>query len=207
MGKRRGCLAIALIAVLLLAGLIVFAVGGGFVDWDPAHYAAWYDAKAERGRPVPMPAPDELADAERVRFQRYTGNFWGEAAYIVLARYDAATYARRKAELDERIAFQTEPIAQRDGPVIEPSFRMDGFDVRFAKLGEEPYQAEVPEDMYFVGTADETHEILYVYYDDVNLDVISRPIEDALPELIRWACVTWPDRLPLLERIRVPKLM
>jgi len=202
--RRRGCLAIALIAILLTAGVAVFAVGGGFVDWNPAHYAAWYEAKAERGSP--MPRPDELADAERVRFQRYTGNFWGEAAYIVIARYDAATYARRKAELDEQIAFQTELIAQRDGPAIEPSFRMDGFDMRFAKLGEEPYQAEVPEDMYFVGTADQAHEILYVYYDDVNLDVLLQPIEAALPELIRWTCVTWPDRLPLLERMRVPKL-
>lgn len=194
----------------MLAVLLLFLVDGGFVDWDFENYAAWYRETEQRMarsgglNEIPLPGPDELTQAQALRFQRYTGNFWGEAAYTIVARYGDAAYARQKAEIDARIEFETEPILQRGERLeIVPAFRLDRFEVRMVRCCDR-YWTEFPKDMCWIGTADATGEILYIVYDDVNLDALSEPIGSLLPKLIHWNSFGWPECLPLLRGLRCP---
>ena len=58
--------------------------------------------------------------------------------------------------------------------------------------------------MAFIGTSDDTCELLYVYYDDVNLDTMSQLLEAALPGMIHWDCMDWATRIPWLRKVRYP---
>lgn len=210
--KRRGCCLGVLLCVLALVGLFIFAVGGGFCDFRFETYREWYQAneqrRAERAEieyENPMPSPESLGDAQSIIFQQYTGNFWGEKAHILIARYDADVYEMKRAELDQRLVFQTEAIEQYgDEPTIEPAFDMDGFHMRFAKLGRQPYWLEFPKEICLIGTSDEACEIAYIYYDDVDLDCVSQPMEIELPKLIHWSSVRWQEFLPILKILKIP---
>lgn len=212
-GKRRfGCCLGVLLCCLVFAGLFCFAVGGGFCDFRFQSYREWYreneqriDEREEKWA-IPMPHPESLNDAQSVLYQQYRGNFWGEEAYTLIACYDAAVYEQKKTELDQKLVFQTEAIEQYgdNTPTIEPAFVMDGFHMRFVKLGRQPYWLEFPEDICLIGTSDETCEIAYIYHDDVNLDSVSRPMEIELPELIHWSSVRWQECLPVLAKTWIP---
>ena len=113
--KKRcfGCLLSLLVALALAVAALLFAVSGGFVDWRAESYAAWHADMEQRmansGTPheLPLPGLDELSDALDVRCQRYTGNFWGECAYVLLVRYDEETYRQEKERIDAQVAFDT----------------------------------------------------------------------------------------------------
>ena len=84
---------------------------------------------------------------------------------------------------------------------------MGRFRVRLLKTGDLPYAAEVPKHMYFAGTADDTCEILYIYYHDVDLDLISESFEKVLPELIHWSSIDWIEKMPYLKDFSLPVLI
>lgn len=211
MKKRRfGCLLALLVALALAAATLLFAVGGGFVDWRAESYAAWHAdmeqrmANSSTPHELPLPGLDALPGALDVRCQRYTGNFWGECAYVLLVRYDEETYRQEKERIDAQIAFETQPLAlSGDGQTCEPAFPMDRFAVRTVSMCDR-YWTEYPESMAFIGTSDDTCELLYVYYDDVNLDTMSQPLEAALPGMIHWDCMDWATRIPWLRKVRYP---
>lgn len=212
MQNRWGCIAAVLAAFFLFFCLVFYFVGGGIVDYRLKTYELWHDnltarIKGHEGWINPMPALDELDGAETIRFQKYTGNFWGEEAYILIVQYDEEQYERAKRALHSTLVFETEVIDQGERhPQIEPEFTMGRFSVRLLKTGDLPYGVEVPKDMFFAGTADETCEILFICHDDVDLDSISESFEKSIPELIHWSSIEWLNWIPFLKYVWLPVL-
>lgn len=208
-----GCLIALVLGMLSFVGLFVFAVAGGFVDYRLETYELWYLdhtewTKRQEGMINPMPSLDDLNDAQEIRFQHYYGNFWGSKAYTLIAEYNRERYESAKRLLDETFMFETGMIDQgKKNPQIDPEFTMGRFRVRLLKTGDLPYAAEVPKHMYFAGTADDTCEILYIYYHDVDLDLISESFEKVLPELIHWSSIDWIEKMPYLKDFSLPVLI
>lgn len=83
---------------------------------------------------------------------------------------------------------------------------MGRFSVQLLKTGDLPYGVEVPKDMFFAGTADDTCEILFICHDDVDLDSISESFEKSIPELIHWSSIEWLNWIPFLKYVWLPVL-
>jgi len=212
MKNRWGCTAAVLAAFILLFCLVFFFVGGGTVDYRLKTYELWHDSLTERmkgyeGWINPMPSLDALSDAKKIRFQKYKGNFWGEEAYVLIAQYDEQQYEHAKQILHDAMLFETEVIDQGERyPQLKPAFTMERFSVGLLKTGDLPYGVEVPKDMFFAGTAEDTCEILFICHDDVDLDSISESFEKSIPELIHWSSVEWLNRIPFLNHVWLPVL-
>ena len=52
---------------------------------------------------------------------------------------------------------------------------LDGYEFRFLEMDSDTYRLSYPHYMILVGTNDETHEIVWSYYDDDDLDWIPDP--------------------------------
>ena len=212
MKKRWGCVILVLTALILFICVVFFFVGGGIVDYQLKTYEMWHAERTEwmKGREGlinPMPSPADLKEAEEIRFQKYMGNFWGEEAYILIAQYNEEQYERAKQILYDPLMFEVEDIDQGARyPALDPAFTMGQFSVRLLKTGDLPYGVEVPKDMLFAGTADDACEILFICYDDVDLDSIGESFEKSIPELIHWSSVEWLNWIPILNHVWLPVL-
>ena len=189
--------------------LLVFAVIGGFVDYRLETYEAWHAEQTgwlelREGRINPMPSLNDLSEAKKILFQRYIGNFWGEEAYTLIAEYDRKQYEKAKQLLEETLLFETDILDQGTrAPKIEPEFIMGRFHVRLLKIGDLPYAINMPEYMCFVGISDETCEIVYICYDDVDLDSLSGSFNDDLPKMIHWSSIERLKRTPSIKVVPV----
>ncbi len=101
----------------------------------------------------------------------------------VKAKYDDF-YESKKNEIEQSYEFLTEPIESDmleehyDVPVTE--FEYNGFHMRVADGGEYPKKFGI------VGYNDETKEIAYLWYNDLDNDFISEPDEDREQAMIEF---------------------
>lgn len=136
-----------------------------------------------------LPAPDTLGNPQNQVYQYHksSGVLFLTKSHTLLCRYSPEDYAAQVEALETDWIFQTEPIYDfSDAPDIPPEFVLDGFHFRFLSLEEESYDLWFPKYVALIGTNDETHEIVWLYWDDIDLDYIPRDVAEFLIQDCGW---------------------
>ncbi len=145
--------------------------------------APYEDMKSEY---IYMPELTELGDTQELKYYDYvqSGVFTDEADALFCS-YSKEEYDRQKSDLSERYIFQSEPW-DNDSDIgdCEPFAEVDGFFFRTLSVdGEYGKEVYYPKRLIFIGTNDETCEIVYLAYYCFDLDYI-----DSLPRFIEDNC-------------------
>ena len=126
-----------------------------------------------------LPSLSEIGDTTAVtyyRFERFYAIFYSESD-VLFCEYDEAEYQIQKAEVEEKYVFEDKiEVCDEDYAqyVCYPYAEIDGY--LFRRIADDPdddtYDA-YPKSFGIIGTNDETHEIVYIYFNDFDLDYIS----------------------------------
>lgn len=91
---------------------------------------------------------------------------------ILISTYSEDEYNRQKSELDRNFVFQ-ESAMSAHAYVQQPRHQINGYDFRALSFTEKKYSdLYYPKRMVWIGTNDETNEIVYLHYYDDDLDYI-----------------------------------
>ena len=134
-----------------------------------------------------LPEISDLGEPEKIEYHYFYNLFFtifDSDCYTLICTYSPGDYASMTAELDSRYTFHTEPLDAGDTE-LPPLYTLKGYQFRFLEMDTETYNLWYPKYMILVGTNDETHEIVWSYYDDDDLDYISDP-EDFLLDDCGW---------------------
>lgn len=137
-----------------------------------------------------MPNLDNLGAYKNIYTKYYHKNMliFASDAYTLVAKYDEAAYKQERTKVEKKYTFHTEAFggSSLEDIVHDPTFDIDGF--IFNTLSSYTYdEIDFPENMYFIGFNDNTHEIAYIYFYDMDLDYIPNLLEDFLREECGWS--------------------
>ena len=135
-----------------------------------------------------LPELSRLTAAVDIEFWNAVDNnlFSSEANYLVCS-YTPEEYEVQKAELDTEYTFQTEPVTLRRDH-CQPTAEADGYAFRmlsvtaYSELGEF-FDRGYPHRVILIGCSDQNKEILYMVFENYDLDSIS-----SLEELLKDEC-------------------
>ena len=156
---------LTLAGALILSMCLIFR--GHFSLHDHAKGQAALDLyEDDIGHYELMPESTDLGNPEQIEYH-YFFNLYG-------IFFDSEDYAAMTAELEDRYTFHTEPLDAGETD-LPPLYTLDGYEFRFLEMHTDIYRLMYPKTMILIGTNDETHEIVWSYYDDDDLDWIEDP--------------------------------
>lgn len=94
--------------------------------------------------------------------------FFSNTDYLI-CRYTPEDYEQEKAELETEYVFQTEPIVDQYKGVL-PTAEVGGYQFRVLSLEEYKKQLDYPKKLILIGYSDDAKEIVYAFFDDMDLD-------------------------------------
>lgn len=119
-----------------------------------------------------IPDIGQPMDMEYQYYYKLFGVFFDTETYTLICHYTEPDYLAQKEYLEETCRFHTEPLSEPER-TLPAEYETDGYTFRFLSFDEEEYRLEYPKYMTILGFNDETHEIVYLYFDDDDLDYIS----------------------------------
>ena len=134
---------------------------------------------------TPMPAIAEFNNCVSMQYSHRKKNLiiFTYDSYALTAKY-ADSYVAEKRALDEKYVFQTESISDEGHGSIEPDFSVGTFSFRTLSVSEyDDGEIEYPKKLMFIGTSDETKEIVYLYYVDDDLDYIGTGLSEFVEDI------------------------
>ncbi len=167
-----------LLSVLCFFGFFFFFILGEHHRSIKTNAQSKFEATVETILPEVLPVPMELGSPESVVLHKHVIRFivFQTYSYTLLCRYDPAGYEAEKAALDARYDFRTEPLDTGRGNgsenvLIEPrvSIGNDEFRFLYPKDGDSQY-TEFYKESFLIVTNDETREIGYILFIDLDLD-------------------------------------
>ena len=179
-------------SILILAGAFILAIflmtSGHFSIYDHAKGQDALDLyEKDIGHYDLMPEATDLGNPEQIEYHYFfnqIATFFDSDCYTLICSYSPDDYATMTAELEDRYTFHTEPLDAGETD-LPPLYTLDGYEFRFLEMHTDTYHLMYPKTMILIGTNDETHEIVWSYYDDDDLDYIPDP-EDFLLEDCGW---------------------
>lgn len=180
-------LSILILCLSVFIGVTLMAVGH-FSLYDHAEGQKALDKYEEDiGHYDLMPEAADLGAPEKIEYHYFYNQwvtFFDSNCYTLICTYSPGDHASMTAQLDSRYTFHTEPLDAGDTE-LPPLYTLEGYQFRFLEMDTETYDLWYPKYMILVGTNDETHEIVWSYYDDDDLDYIPDP-EDFLLDDCGW---------------------
>ncbi len=119
-----------------------------------------------------MPTLSEIGNPRNCEYYDYFSIgyiFFDTYTDTLICEYDEADYITEKNKLEEKYVFQSEPMTA-DEYSCDPEITIDGY--TFKALSIEEYDMFYPKEFTFVATNDETNEIVYMHFYDIELDYI-----------------------------------
>ena len=132
--------------------------------------------------PYEMPKLSGLEPCEEMHFlyQARRVIVFQSHSYILRLRYDAAGYEAQMAAFEEAYDWKTELIpGETEG--VAPDFALDGYRFRCVEGG------YYPKEMLCIGTREEDHEIVILYFYDMDLDFVSPDMAAFLRDETCWS--------------------
>ena len=181
---KNGCLigcGVVLLVAVINVGLLFFLLFGGNVKVteDISYYQA-LSGEVEGPNSLPilgeqvdiycpyeMPKLSALEPCEEMHFlyQARRVIVFQSHSYILRLRYDAAGYDAQMAAFEEAYEWESELIpGETEG--VAPDFALDGYRFRCVEGG------YYPKEMLCIGTKEEDHEIVILYFHDQDLDFV-----------------------------------
>ena len=176
-------------SVLILVGAVILAV----VIMFRGHFSIHDHAEGENalqmyesdiGQYDLMPEEADLGQPEKIEYH-YFYNQWAifeSDCYTLICAYTPEDYSAMCEELDSRFTFHSEFLNAGEGRRLPPLYTLDGYEFRFLDMDSDIYRLMYPKSMVLIGTNNETHEIVWSYYDDDDLDWIPDPQEFLLED-------------------------
>lgn len=123
-----------------------------------------------------LPEVGELNNYKEISF-KYTGNegLFSSYSYILKLSYSENDFKTEKIRVEENYYFDE---------VFSDKIKVDTFNIRVLDL--EKYQLDYPKYLAFVGVSESTKEIVYIYYEDQDLDSIEDSWEDFIINECNW---------------------
>ena len=190
-----GCIAVLLVAVLFL-GLSVYLIFRDDVKTttDIAYYQALsgeidgpnslpiLGEQVDIYCPYEMPKLSALEPYEELQFAYQARRIivFESHSYILHLSYDAAGYEAQMAAFEEAYDWRTELITgETEG--VSPGFELDGYQFQCVQGG------YYPKEMLCIGTREEEHEIVILYFFDQDLDFVSPDMAAFLRDETCWS--------------------
>ena len=136
-----------------------------------------------------MPTLDEIGKPEKLDYYYYYGVqaiFYWESD-ILICTYDEQEYEEQKELLDQTYVFQTEDM-EAHSYACTPYAEVDGFTFRVLSFAE--YELYYPKYIRMIGTNDQTNQIVYIAFDNTDLDYISRSLAEFIKEDCGWKYIS-----------------
>ena len=123
-----------------------------------------------------FPEVSELSNYDGMSF-KYSENegLFSWYSYILKVSYSDVDFETEKTRIEENYSFD-----KRFSDIIE----VDSFNIRVLDI--EKYQLEYPKYLAFLGVSESTKEIVYIYYEDQDLDTIGESWEDFILDNCNW---------------------
>ena len=123
-----------------------------------------------------LPEISELNNYDDVSF-KYSANegVFSSYSYILKVSYSDEEFKTEKINIDEKYSFD-----KRFSDVIV----VDTFNIKVLDI--EKYQLMYPKYLAFLGVSDSTKEVVYIYYEDPDLDYIEDSWENFIIEYCNW---------------------
>lgn len=124
----------------------------------------------------PLPDLSELGTTTQLEFYDYFSQqaiFFDVEVKVLICHYDTAEYQTQKAKLEETYLFQSKEFPGGDRKTTPPTAEIDGYYFRVLDTENESYELYEVKRMILIATNDQTQEIVYMTFDDDDLDYIS----------------------------------
>ena len=196
---KKGCLIGCAVVLALIVAFVGFTLYLLFADsvqitTDIAYYQA-LSGEVEGPNSLPilgeqvdvycpyaLPKLSELEPHEELRFayQARRVIVFESHSYILRLRYDAAGYEAQMAAFEEAYDWESELIpGETEG--VAPDFALDGYRFRCVEGG------YYPKEMLCIGTREEDHEIVILYFHDQDLDFVGPDMAAFLRDETCWS--------------------
>lgn len=114
---------------------------------------------------------------------------FGWHTYTLVCTYDSSEYEQQKAMLDQTYVFQTEDMVEFDH-ACTPYAEIDGYKFRVLSVDYIYKYIQFPKYMVFIATNDDTKQIVYMFYEDPDIDYISRPLDKHIKSTCGWKYIS-----------------
>ena len=196
---KKGCLIGCAVVLALIVAFVGFTLYLLFADsvqitTDIAYYQA-LSGEVEGPNSLPilgeqvdiycpyeMPKLSALEPCEEMNFlyQARRVIVFQSHSYILHLSYDAAGYEAQMAAFEEAYDWRTELITgETEG--VSPGFELDGYQFQCVQGG------YYPKEMLCIGTREEEHEIVILYFFDQDLDFVSPDMAAFLRDETCWS--------------------
>ena len=196
---KKGCLIGCAVVLALIVAFVGFTLYLLFADsvqitTDIAYYQA-LSGEVEGPNSLPilgeqvdiycpyeMPKLSALEPCEEMHFlyQARRVIVFQSHSYILRLRYDAAGYDAQMAAFEGAYDWESELIpGETEG--VAPDFALDGYRFRCVEGG------YYPKEMLCIGTREEDHEIVILYFHDQDLDFVSPDMAAFLRDETCWS--------------------
>lgn len=112
------------------------------------------------------------------------GSIFTWTSDVLICGYSDKTYQEHLSWLEDHYVIQQEQVSAHEY-ILEPRVSVDGYDFRMLSFEETEYQLDYPKYMVFIATNDETQEIVWLYYEDPDIDYI-RSLEEHILNDCGW---------------------
>jgi hypothetical protein len=178
-GVVRVLISILIVPLVIVMLILAIFNGSEFLrSYDGEELKAKYNAAREETDF--LPALDEIGNSEKTEyysFHKIMGSMFICDSYTLIAEYGEEEYLNQKAMIEEKYEFVTEADSGNLGDdeyTCLPYADIDGFHFRRLKDKEDAsFYDAYPKKVHLIGVNDETFEIVYMYFYDFDLDVIT----------------------------------
>lgn len=142
-----------------------------------------------KGENTLMPELSEIGQTAGIEYHNVYSAFFifsTETDYLI-CRYTPDEYEIQKAALEMGYTFQEESITDAYSK-CEPSAEMDGYQFRLLSVDKYKGTIDFPKNLVLIGYSDEAREIVYVAFNDIDLDYISS-LKDFIVNTCGWKYV------------------
>ena len=164
-----------LLTFVIIVLVLVFGIAAYIAVWQNTHNFTktnlkYYEQFLQTD--TVMPRLDALGDTLDLDFQRtrHVNILYTSTAYLLTASYNETEYEMQKQVVLQKYEFETETATNVSGNSFDVRFSVDGFD--FGVLSLDRYNGDMPHRFYCIGTSDTEYKIAYLYFTDIDLDVI-----------------------------------
>lgn len=169
----RSVVCVVILAILFFGFVFMQAVGHFSIYSVSEGESAAADYSRDTRDISCMPEIGEIGtplEMEYHSFYNQIALFFESDCYMLFCRYAEEEYARQQENLEKAYTFQTEPL-EAHGYEVPPVVCYDGYAFRF--LAFDGYERVFPKYMMLIATNSDTCEIVYIWFDDDDLDYIA----------------------------------
>lgn len=134
-----------------------------------------------------MPKLDAIIEPDTLEYYIYElhCSIFTSQTDVLICKYDELDYSTQKSLLHGQYTFQSTPMISHIHS-CEPYVEIDGYEFRFLSYeGAYDNILSYPKRVVMIATNDYTHEIIYMYYHDADLDCIES-MEDFINNDCGW---------------------